>query len=130
LIAVKFGSGIARQIANAHTIFNVGLGLLFFPFTAVFANLILKVLPDQSEDKNLKVATWHLDDSQIQTPAAAIDLARAEISRMAKLLERMQRAIIVPFFSDEHRLDEFFPQLSLMQGIEMREEKLNFLQEK
>ena len=129
-LALKFDSGIARQIANAHTIFNVGLGLLFLPGTAVFANLILKILPDQPEDKDLQLATWHLDDNQILTPAIAIDLARAEISRMAKLLGRMQRAIIVPFLSSEPRRDEFFPQLSLIQGIEMREEKLNFLQEK
>ncbi len=129
-LALKTGSGTARQVANAHTIFNVGLGLLFLPFTAVFATLILKIFPDQPEDKDLKLATWHLDDNQILTPAIAIDLARAEISRMAKLLGRMQRAVIVPFLSSEPRRDEFFPQLSLIQGIEMREGKLNFLQEK
>lgn len=129
-LALKFGSPTARQIANAHTIFNVGLGLLFLPFTAVFANLILKIFPDQPEEKEFKLATWHLDDSQILTPAIAIDLARAEISRMANLLGRMQRAIIVPFLSSEPRKDEFYPQLSLIQGIEMREAKLNFLQEK
>jgi phosphate:Na+ symporter len=127
-IALKFGSGTARQIANAHTIFNVSLGFLFLPCTTLFANLILKLFPDQPQDKDLKAITWHLDDNKILTPAIAIDLARAEISRMAKLLGRMQRAIIVPFLSNEPRQDEFFPQLSLMQGIEMRETKINFLQ--
>jgi phosphate:Na+ symporter len=42
----------------------------------------------------------------------------------------MQRAIIVPFLSDEPRRDEFFPRLSLLEGIKMREEKINFLQAK
>ena len=129
-LALKFGSPTARQIANAHTIFNVGLALLFLPCTAVFANLILKILPDQPEDKDLRATTWHLDDSKILTPAIAIDLARAEISRMAELLGRMQRAIIVPFLASEARRDEFFPKISLVEGIEMREAKLNFLQEK
>ena len=129
-LALKFGSPTARQIANAHTIFNVGLALLFLPCTAVFANLILKILPDQPEENDLRAATWHLDDSKILTPAIAIDLARAEISRMAELLGRMQRAIIVPFLSDEPRRDEFYPKISMVQGIEMREAKLNFLQEK
>ena len=49
---------------------------------------------------------------------------------MANLLGRMQRAIIVPFLSDEPRRDEFYPQLSLVEGIDMREQKVNFLQEK
>ena len=129
-IALRFGSSTARQIANAHTIFNVGLGFLFLPCTTLFANLILKLFPDKLRDKGLKAMTWHLDDSKILTPPIAIDLARAEISRMAELLGRMQRAIIVPFLSDEPRRDEFFPQLSLVQGIEIREAKINFLQQK
>jgi len=49
---------------------------------------------------------------------------------MAKLLGRMQRAIIVPFLSNEPRRDEFYPKLSLIEGIDMRELKVNFLQQK
>ena len=129
-LAERFQSGPARQVANAHTIFNVGLGLLFLPCTPLFGNLILRILPDKSEDNDLKPATWHLDESKITTPAIAIDLARTEISRMAKLIGRMQRAIIVPFLSNEARRDEFYPQLTLIEGIDMREQKVNFLQEK
>jgi phosphate:Na+ symporter len=129
-IAVKFGSGAARQIANAHTVFNVSLGLLFLPFAGISANLINRILPDKPEDELLKLAAWHLDESKILMPAIAIDLARAEIARMAKLVGRMQRAIIIPFLSDEPRRDEFFPKLSLIEGIEMREQKINFLQKK
>jgi len=129
-MAQSMGFGAARQIANAHTFFNVGLGLVFLPFTSVFANLVFKLLPDKKEDKDLRIAAWHLDETKILTPAIAIDLARTEIARMAKLLGRMQRAIIIPFLSDEPRRDEFFPQLSLFEGIEMREKKINFLQER
>jgi len=129
-MAQAMGSGAARQIANAHTIFNLGLSFFFLPFTTFFANLITRMLPDKKEDKDLRIITWHLDESQITTPAIALDLARTEIARMAKLVGRIQRAIIIPFLSDEPRRDEFFPQLSLLDGIEMREEKINFLQEK
>ncbi|MBW1850249.1 MAG: Na/Pi cotransporter family protein, partial [Deltaproteobacteria bacterium] len=93
---------------------------------------------------------WHLDEGSISTPAIAIDLVRAEISRMAKLLGRMLRAVIIPFMSDAElitqevsskeeakllvkeipRRDEIFPQLSLLEGIDMREEKIDFLDEK
>ena len=129
-LAVKFQSGAARQVANAHTIFNVGLAFLFLPCTPFFGHLILRLLPDKKEDRDLKPATWHLDEDQITSPAIAIDLARTEIARMANLLGRMQRAIIVPFLSNEPRRDEFYPQLSLVEGIDMREQKVNFLQEK
>ena len=149
-IAVRFDSGTARQIANAHTIFNVSLGVLFLPFTSVFAGIVLKIFPDKKLDTEIIPVTWYLDDSTISTPALAIDLARTEISRMAKLLHRMMRAIIVPFISDEKMIgneklpkeelellvneipknDEFFPQLSLIEGLDMREEKIDFLEEK
>ena len=149
-IAGRFGSGTARQIANAHTIFNVSLGLLFLPFTTIFAAMIRKIIPSREEAERLKPATWYLDDSMISTPDFAIGLARKEISRMAKILGRMLRAIIVPFISDERQIrkesqskteielllseipktDDIFKELTLIEGIDMREMKIDFLDEK
>ncbi len=146
----KFGGGVARQIANAHTIFNVSLAIIFLPFTALFAKLILKILPKRDVPVDIIPAVWHLDDGCLSSPALAIDLARTEISRMAKLVGRMLRAIIIPYISDERLIakeglsreeisllireiptrDEIFPQLSLLEGVDMREEKLDFLDEK
>jgi phosphate:Na+ symporter len=151
MITLNFGGGTARQIANAHTLFNVGLGLGFLPFTTVFAAFIFKIFPDREELTGIKPVAWHLDESMIYTPDFAIGLARTEISRMAKLLVRMLRAVIVPFISDadlirreegfsksETKLllkelptqDEIYPQLTLLEGIEMRETKIDFLDEK
>jgi len=150
IIAERFNSDISRQIANAHTFFNVGTALIFLPFSMIFARVIMKILPDKEVDKDLKLITWHIDDSCISTPALAIDLARTEISRMAKLLGRMLRAIIIPFMSDPRLLsqevtekdeldllvreiptrDEIFPQLTLLEGIDLREEKIDFLEER
>jgi len=149
-IADKFGSDPARQIANAHTIFNVSLGLVFLPFSAIFAVFLLKILPKEEKLKGIIPATHHLDESMIATPEFAIGLARTEISRMAILLGRMLRAIIIPFMSDAKLItrevgqkeeadllieeiptqDEIYPQLTLIEGIDMREEKIDFIDEK
>ena len=149
-IAAKFGSDTARQIANAHTIFNVGLALFFLPLVAIFSRLLMKILPPEEKLQGVIPMTWHLDESMIETPEFAIDLARTEISRMANILGRMLRAIIVPFISDPKLInrdvyhkeeagllveeiptrDEIFPQLTLLEGIDMREEKIDFLDEK
>jgi phosphate:Na+ symporter len=144
------GAGLARQIANAHTLFNVGLGLAFLPLTNLFARLVVKMLPDAPKHEDIRQVKWHLDQQSIVSPAAAIDLARKEISNMAQLVGRMLRASIVPFMSDEKLIskeaetvdeasilvseiptqDEFYPELSLIEGIQMREDKINFLQAK
>jgi len=129
-IAAKFNSDTARQIANAHTFFNVSLGLIFLPFATIIARLVHRILPDKVEEKGLEPATRHLDKSMIATPVLAIDSARSEISRTAQILGRMLDAIIVPFTSNEPWLDERYPQLSLLETIEEREKKLDFLETK
>jgi phosphate:Na+ symporter len=130
-IAATFGSGTARQIANAHTIFNITVGLFFLPFIGLFADLILRILPNKPRPKGIDPVTWHLDDALISTPAIALQLASAEIARMAKILGRMHRAAMIPFISDKPQRDAIYPeQLTLLQGIAMREKKINFLEER
>jgi phosphate:Na+ symporter len=149
-LAERFDSGTARQIANAHTIFNVALALIFLPFTDHFSKIILRLLPLEEQPKDVLMSTKYLDDDQIGTPAVALDLARAEIARMAKLVWRMLASIIIPFMSDEKlireevsdqeerefllreipSMDAWRTDLTLMQGIDMREEKIDFIEEK
>lgn len=119
-----------RQIANAHTIFNVSVALLFLPFTTILAKIVLKILPRQEIEKSIEVVTWHLDEKELTTPAIAIDLSHAEVGRMAKILRRMLRAVVYPFFNDEAGTDSVHKHLTIVEGIEMREEKIDFLQKK
>jgi len=148
--SVKTGHDIARQIANAHTIFNVSLALIFIPFTALFSRIIMWLLPDKKEDESIKPSVMYLDESSISSPALAIELARRELSHMAGTLGRMLRAVIIPFMSDEKLIrkkslprdeidllikeipkrDERHPQLTILEGIDMREEKLDFLNDR
>lgn len=129
-LGARFDSGTARQIANAHTIFNVGLALVFLPFTTVFARFIMYIFPDRKGEKGVVPTTWHLDESVISTPAIALDLARSEMSRMAKILNRMLEAMMSPFDGSGSNKDAVYPQLSLVEGIEMREGKIDFLEER
>ena len=131
-IAAKFDSDTARQIANAHTLFNVSVAVLFLPFTAILAKYVFRILPDKAPEKGIDPVIRHLDESVISTPAIAIDSARSEIARMAKILGRMLDAIIIPFVSKKAKAkkDEYDPKLSLLEGIEMRENKIDFLEAK
>jgi len=127
----KFGFGNARNIANAHTVFNFGLTFAFLPFTHLIADWIMKIFPDQEEEKGLVPAIWHLDEGVLSNPSIAIELARSEISRMAKIVGRMVESVLLPFVNEAGELrDKVYPQLSLVEGISMREEKLDYLEEK
>jgi len=146
-----FGSSTARDLANAHTLLNVSLGLFFLPFTSLFARLVYWLYPDREPaHKPQEIKAMYIEDAVLETPSLAIDLARAEMSRMARLLARMLDAIIIPFLSDERHIgtpdmskeerqmllkeipsmDSFHPELTLIQGLDLREEKIDFLQKK
>ncbi|HIC36668.1 MAG TPA: Na/Pi cotransporter family protein, partial [Candidatus Marinimicrobia bacterium] len=123
-------SDTPRQIANAHTIFNITVGIVFLPFTTLLAKLVYKILPDKEIEKGVIPTTWHLDNSQISHPAIAIGLVQSELSRMTKIVARMLRAIIHPFMTDDPGEDEIYLKLSVLEGIDMRENKIDFLDEK
>ena len=125
----KLAAETPRQIANAHTIFNISVGLIFLPFTGILAKQVYRLLPRIEETKGIKPALWHLDDSQIANPAIAVKLAQTEMLRMIKILSRMLDACFHPFINDEPKQDEVYAQLSLIDGIDMREEKIDFLEE-
>ncbi len=126
----KLAAETPRQIANAHTFFNVSLALVFLPFTSLFSIVVLKILPIKEEEKGIEVVTWHLEEKAIETPAMAIDLSRAEVGRMAKILRRMLRAIVHPLFNDDEGTDNIHKHLNIIDGIEMREDKIDYLQKK
>lgn len=125
----KLAAETPRQIANAHTIFNISVGLIFLPFTGILAKQVYRILPRTEETKGIKPALWDLDDSQIANPAIAIKLAQTEMLRMIKILSRMLDSCFYPFINDEPKQDEVYAQLSLIDGIDMREEKIDFLEE-
>ncbi len=129
-IALKFGSDLARQIANVHTVFNVVAGLILLPLTSSYAKLILKIMPEKESELEYQPTTTFLDESKILSPALGIDLARSEASRMAATLEIMLKAVAVPFVTDEKKRDKLDPELSLMEGIDRREEEIDLMEEK
>ena len=132
-LGAEFAVGTARNIANAHTVFNVSLALIFLPFTTLFGVLVMKILPDKKEEKGLVPAIWHLDEGVLSNPSIALELARSEISRMAKIIGRMVDSIPEMFLEDknQHKIkDKVYPHLTVVEAIEMREEKLDYLEER
>lgn len=90
---------IPRQIANAHTVFNVGLTLVFLPFTGLASRIIMRLLPDRAEDEEPRYDTRFLEPSLLSAPALALNLAKVEIIKMGELVKEMATKAIDPFFS-------------------------------
>ncbi len=78
-----------RQIANAHTIFNVINTLLFLPFATQFARLIERFVPDRPVEEEAVIRAKYLTADLIDTPTLALDRARLEILHMGNRVRDM-----------------------------------------
>lgn len=93
----RTSSSLARQIANAHTIFNVGVSLILFPFTKSIAAFTTLVVPDRPDEKDVRV-TQFVDDHLRSVPSVAIMEATKELDRMGttamNMLDLGRRALM------------------------------------
>ena len=122
---------IPRQIANAHTIFNIIASIVFIPFTGYIAKTIIHYFPDKESDRNIeKPAVLHLDDSLVDQPTAAINNAQAEIKGVVGLTERVVGTLVRPFIEGQGTMDVENEELDLMSATHQRIEKIDFLNEK
>lgn len=87
-------SVLPRQIANAHTLFNVGIAILFLPFISQFARLVYWLVPDKPLGEALEIQPKYLSDMLYHTPSLALDAARHEIKRMGKRVDLMHSVIM------------------------------------
>lgn len=85
---------VPRQIANAHTLFNVAISLLFLPFVPWIERVIdLLVRDKESIDDPGPIKPRYLDESLLGTASLALGLARREVSRVGDLLEQMMAKV-------------------------------------
>jgi len=126
------GMGVERQIANAHTFFNLFIGIFFLPFTKKFAMMIEKIFPDIPEpDEEQILFLTYLDDTKIVAADVAVYLSRKEIARMAATIREMLIIAAMPFSGKyENAEDRRFPGRTLDEGVRLREKEIDFLEKK
>ncbi len=122
---------IPRQIANAHTFFNIIASIVFLPFTGYIAKAIIHYFPDKELDRNIeKPAVLHLDESLLDQPTAAINNAQAEIKGVVGLMERVVGTLVRPFINGQDLNDIENEEVDLISATNQRVEKIDFLNDK
>lgn len=103
----KLAADTPRQVANAHTVFNIGIALLFLPFAPLFARFCEWVVPDKPVVEPVVIQPKYLDEGLISTPALALDRARREIGRLGDLTEEMfQNCLPIVMTGSKDDLDD------------------------
>ena len=112
---------VPRQIANAHTVFNVALALLCLPFTGVVARGITRLLPDKpGPEPAWALKARHLDADMIRVPALALNLAKVEILGVGDRVRSMAQDCLKPFLERDP---------ALLEDLHRREEEVDALEE-
>lgn len=95
-----------RQIANAHTIFNVANTFIFIWFTKPLANLMHRLIPDRVAIGKQTIRPRYLDENLLETPELALDRVRLELGRLGEFTLRMvRRALPAVFQGSESDLE-------------------------
>jgi phosphate:Na+ symporter len=108
----------ARQIANAHTFFNVGISLVFLPFTPLAARAIEMLVPDDVMGET-PFRTRYLDERSLDQPSLGLGQATREALRMADVVQSMLRDVVTVFRTDNQEL---------LEEVERRDDQVDFLE--
>ncbi|RDY23729.1 Na/Pi cotransporter family protein [Romboutsia maritimum] len=72
----------ARQIANAHTMFNLLNVIILLPFAKYIVKLAIKLVPQSDKEAENSASTKYLDDRMFETPSIALGNTIKEVLRM------------------------------------------------
>ncbi|WP_418235053.1 Na/Pi cotransporter family protein [Butyricicoccus sp.] len=80
---------IARQIANAHTCFNIVCTLIWLPLLPVMVKLVTTIIPGKDKLPQTDCKPKFLDEKLLDQPVAAMYLLSQEIGRCADMASDM-----------------------------------------
>ncbi len=95
----KTADVIPRQIANAHTIFNVSVSFLLLPFSGILISLLEKIVP--GKEKDLPDIMASLDRHLLKVPALALYRAEEEVYKMVTITDEMLKLAGRKLFSQD-----------------------------
>lgn len=85
----RMAAEVPRQIANAHTVFNVANTLFFISFTTFFARMAEKLVPDRPLAEESIVKPLYLEEEALEVPAMALEQVRFELGHMGEIIVEM-----------------------------------------
>lgn len=95
---------LVRQIANAHTFFNVFCALLFLPFTEQFTKLVTKIGP--GEEVVIESGPKYLDDRLLKMPSFAVDAVYRETMHLFEIAKKNLDSVCLMMRQDNKKLEK------------------------
>ena len=103
----KLGGEIPRQIANAHTVFNVLNTLILLPFIPLLTKLCEKIIPIKSS----KIKYQKLEPHLLNTPPIALAQTTGSLRQMLKKAWKMIDCSLKIYINNDEKNQSFVRQL-------------------
>ena len=82
---------ISRQIANAHTVFNCVMTLIWVPLIWLMVKIVMRIIPDGRKEQYSLSEPLYLDEKLIGQPTAALQLVAKEVLHCSEIVRDMIR---------------------------------------
>jgi len=93
----KMAAEVPRQIANAHTVFNLANTLVFIWITPLFAKLAVFLVPEKPVEEKVIIKPKYLNNELLEVPTVALENVRFEIGRMGEITSDMLTTLWLAF---------------------------------
>lgn len=93
--------GIERQIANAHTFFNIINVVILFPFSGLIVKAAERIVKGDEDEETSEVK--YIDNRLLATPPIAIAQASREVLRMANLVIKQYSTAKIAFIEKNEK---------------------------
>lgn len=109
---------ISRQIANAHTCFNVTMTLLWLPLIWLLVKIVMTFIPEKSSERLNTRKPLYLDGNLILQPAAALEMTAREVIHCSDMVGELIPACAEAFKKGESQeLKELEEETKAIAGI-------------
>lgn len=109
---------ISRQIANAHTCFNITMTLLWLPLIWLLVKIVMTFIPEKSSERLNTRKPLYLDGNLILQPAAALEMTAREVIHCSDMVGELIPACAEAFKKgDSQELKELEEETKAIAGI-------------
>lgn len=111
---------ISRQIANAHTGFNLIMTILWIPFIWLLVKIVVFLIPGEKGEKDISQPVY-LDNKLIGQPAASLKLVAKEVVRCSGIVQKILKDISdVNAWADKKQKESVQQNIQIVQNLNDR----------
>ena len=111
---------ISRQIANAHTGFNLIMTILWLPLIWLLVKIVMFIIPGDQKEKEAS-QPMYLDNNLINQPTAALRLVSQEVIRLSGIVKEIITGIAkVSSLKDREYKEKLQQKIQTVQSLDDR----------